>query len=89
MLLRRQGIQSRVGTRASNLVACHPSCPFCLFSTDVHAFAPHDCSDLVVDVDITFDHYASSATLRWTSNLDMQDDFWGVNDVRVSLVQEA
>ena len=39
-------------------------------------------------MDITFDHYASSATLRWTSNLDMQDDFWGVNDVRVSLVQD-
>ena len=42
--------------------------------------------DLSVDSDVTADHYASNATLRFTSTLDQNGDYWGIQDVRISLV---
>jgi len=41
--------------------------------------------DLAVEIDVTPDHYSPNATLRFTSTLDQKGDYWGIQDVRISL----
>ena len=44
--------------------------------------------DLAIEVEVSSDHYSPNATLRFTSTLDQPNDYWGIQDVRFSLVQD-
>ena len=42
--------------------------------------------DLTFNFDTTVDHYAENAAIRFTTNLDSAGDYWGVNDIKVTLI---
>ena len=44
--------------------------------------------DLMVELDVTVAHVASSATVRFTTTLTDSGDYWGIQDVSLSLVQD-